>query len=862
LALTPGTRLRVYEIAVQIGAGGMGEVYRARDTKLGRDVAIKVLPDAVATDPERLARFHREAQVLASLNHPNIAHIYGVEDSSSTHGLIMELVDGPTLADRIARGAIPLNEALPIAKQIAEALEAAHEPGVIHRDLKPANIKLRPDGVVKVLDFGLAKLTEASSASAPVELSQSPTMTTPAMMTVVGMILGTAAYMSPEQGRGQPVDKRADIWAFGCVLFEMLTGRAAFTGKTVSDIIAAILSREPDLTTLPASTPPGIRRLLKRCLEKDAKRRLHDIADARIEIDDALAGEPTAAGGRASRRKRIVAPGLIGGLVAAGGLLAAYAVLVAKRPVSEPPIYHQVTFRRGFVVGARFAPDGQTIVYSAAWERPPVQLLSTRIGSSDTSAFPMPSAGLLSISNSGKMALRLPAGNPFTGTLAEVSLGGQAPRELVNDVIDADWAPGGDALAITHVVNGSTRLEYPIGTVLYSAGLIRSPRFSPKGDSIAFIESDLMGTVGVRASEGARLSVVDLTGRVTVVTKGWGEMITLAWSPSGDEIWFSARERESRSGGLALHAVTLSGVHRLVASLPGIVLLQQIASDGRVLLSHEQWPVTMLCQAPGTTSEQDLSWLDYSKARDMSPDGRLVLFDEDGLAEGANGGVYLRRVHGSAAVRIGDGQALSLSPDGATAITRPFSGQQLLLVPTGPGQTRIVRSEGLAYLNASWFPDGTHLLVAAQESNRPPFLSVQDVAGGVPRRLVEGAVAGAVRPDGRIVASMGAAGSIVLTPVDGGQSRTISGVPPGAAIARWEASGRYLFLKASGEFGVDVFRVDVETGHSDAWRTLAPSDVAGLFHPTYSLAMTADGQSYCYSYGRRLSTLFVVNGLR
>jgi Tol biopolymer transport system component len=339
-------------------------------------------------------------------------------------------------------------------------------------------------------------------------------------------------------------------------------------------------------------------------------------------------------------------------------------------------------------------------------------------------------------------------------------------------------------------------------------------------------------------------------------------MVTLAWNPSGDEIWFSARERESRSGGLALHAVTMSGAHRLVASLPGLVILQQISPDGRVLFSHEQWPVTMMCQTSGAASERDMSWLDYSKARDISPDGRLVLFDENGLAEGANGGVYLRKVDGSAAVRIGDGQALSLSPDGATAITRPFSSEELRLVPTGPGQTQIVRSQGLAYLDARWFPDGTHLLVAAQEPNRPPFLSVQDVAGGVPRRLVEGAAAGAVSPDGRTVASMGASGSIVLTPADGGQSRTLTGAPLGASIARWEASGRYLFLKASGEFGVDVYRVDVETGHSELWRALAPSDVAGLSHPTYSLAMTADGRSYCYSYGRRLSDLFVVNGLK
>jgi Tol biopolymer transport system component len=860
MPLSAGTRLGGYEILAALGSGGMGEVYRARDTRLDRSVAIKILPHAFTADAERVARFQREAKVLASLNHPHIAAIFGIEEAEHGTALVMELVEGDDLSQRLKQGRIPIDEALAIAKQIALALEAAQGQGIIHRDLKPANIRLRADGMVKVLDFGLAKLAEE-----PNDFAVSSTMTTAGPMTSVGTILGTTAYMSPEQARGKDVDKRTDIWAFGCVLFEMLTGRAPFNGETISDTLAAILSREADLTTLPASTPSGIRRLLKRCLEKDVQRRLHDIADARIEIDDALTVEPAAAEGRARPQKRTVVPWVIGGLVA-GGLLAAYAVLVTMRPVPQAPVYHQLTFRRGSVAGARFAPDGQSVVYSAAWERPPMRLMSTRIDSPDTSVMPLPGASLLSVSSAGKMAILLPGASPRAGgTLAEVSLGGQAPRELVKDVMDADWAPGGDALAITHVVNGSTRLEYPIGTVLYStAGQIRSPRFSPKGDLIAFVEPG--GTAGGSVPEGSRLSVVDLTGHVKVVTDGWAEMPALAWNPGGDEIWFSAREKASRSGGLALHAATLSGAHRLIASLPGIVVLKQIAPDGRVLLSHEQWPVTMMCQAPGETNEREVSWLDYSRARDLSADGRLVLFDENGLASGGNGGVYLRKVDGSPAVRIGDGQALSLSPDGATAVGRPFANLELRLIPTGPGQTQIVRSEGLAYLDASWFPDGTRLLVAAKGPNGPPFLSVQDVAGGAPCRLVDGPGAGAVSPDGRIVASMGTApGTIVLTPVDssgGGQSRTLTGVPIGTSIARWEASGRYLFLKASAQFGVDVFRIDVATGHSEVLRTLAPSDVAGMNYPTYSLAMTADGRSYCYSYGRRLGDLFVVSGLK
>ena len=286
MALAPGTRLGVYEVTAQIGEGGMGQVYQARDTRLHRDVALKILPDAFARDPDRLARFTREAQTLASLNHPNIAQIHGFEESGDVRALVMELVEGEDLSQRIARGAIPIGEALPTAKQIAEALEAAHEQGIIHRDLKPANIKVREDGTVKVLDFGLAKALEPTNG-APSNVSQSPTITTPAM-TQAGMILGTAAYMSPEQAKGRAADRRSDVWAFGVVLYEMLTGQRAFKGEDVSDTLAFILTREPDWTTLPADTPPLIRRLLRRCLEKERKRRLDSAADARLEIEEAM----------------------------------------------------------------------------------------------------------------------------------------------------------------------------------------------------------------------------------------------------------------------------------------------------------------------------------------------------------------------------------------------------------------------------------------------------------------------------------------------------------------------------------------------------------------------------------------------
>jgi eukaryotic-like serine/threonine-protein kinase len=282
MPLTSGTRIGGYEMGAQIGAGGMGEVYRATDTNLKRDVAIKVLPEAVASDGDRLARFQREAEVLARLNHPNIAAIYGLERSNGITALVMELVDGPTLADRIAQGPLPIDEALPIARQIAEALEAAHEQGIVHRDLKPANIKVRSDGTVKVLDFGLAKALEPVGSSPSV--SQSPTITTPAM-THAGIILGTAAYMSPEQARGKAVDKRSDIWAFGCVLYEMLTGQRVFGGEDVTETLASVVKTEPVWDALPDKLSPSVRTFLRRCLQKNPKQRLHDIGDMRLALE-------------------------------------------------------------------------------------------------------------------------------------------------------------------------------------------------------------------------------------------------------------------------------------------------------------------------------------------------------------------------------------------------------------------------------------------------------------------------------------------------------------------------------------------------------------------------------------------------
>jgi serine/threonine protein kinase len=854
-ALVVGQALGSYTIVGLLGAGGMGEVYRASDAQLGREVAIKLLAPAFMNDADRVVRFEREKRVLAALNHPNIAAIYAVEPVDSGAALVLELVEGLTLAERLARGPLPLPEALRIATQIADALEAAHEKGIVHRDLKPANIKLRPDGTVKVLDFGLAKAVTNDGASPAV--TKSPTIS------LEGRVIGTPAYMSPEQASGLTVDKRTDIWAFGCVLFEMLTGRPTFGGATVTEILAAIIEREPSWTALPAATPPAVQRLLRRCLEKDPKRRLHDIADGRIEIEEALSGPIVPVKPRRSRQAFMRSIWGIG-LVAAGGLLAAGVWVAAGSSSSEPPIYHQITFRRGSIEGARFAPDGETVLYSANWDGQPVRLFSSRIDNAEPSVLPFDNSSLLAVSSNGQMAIRV-GETPLTpGTLAVVPITGtQTPRELVTDAYDADWSPRGDTLVVTHVVNGRFRLESPQGTVLYDPGrTILSPRFSPKGDAIAFIEV-LGGNPGSGLAGGARIAVSDLTGHVKALSDGWGEAFSLAWSPDGDEIWFSAREAASQSGGLALHAVTLSGRHRVVARMPGILFLRQIWSDGRVLLERADWPVTMMCRAPAAESERNLSWLDFSVAKEMSADGRAVLFDEEGIAGGSRGTAYMRKLDGSAAVRLDEGQTLALSPDGGSVLAYLRDVRdQLRIVPTGPGQTRVLRAPGMSYVTARWFPDGQHVLVSAQESGRTPSLFVQGIDGGALRRLLDDAVDGAVSPDGRTVATIDRAGVVALTPVDGARPRLVRGAPPGARILRWADTNRYVFLQADNLFPARILKFDLETGDAEAWRTLGPVDMAGVKRNNGYIAMSADGRSYCYSYVRFLSTLFVVEGLK
>jgi eukaryotic-like serine/threonine-protein kinase len=516
VALTTGTRLGPYQILSALGAGGMGEVYRAHDTKLNRDVALKVLPDAFASDPDRLARFTREAQTLAALNHPHIAHIHGLEDANGVPALVMELVEGPTLADRIATGPIPLDEALPIARQIAEALEAAHEQGIIHRDLKPANIKVRPDGSVKVLDFGLAKAMEPALASSA-NAMMSPTLSLHA--TQAGIILGTAAYMSPEQAAGKPVDKRSDLWAFGVVLLEMLTGRRPFAGDTASETMAAVMMKEPDWTTLPAHTPPPIRKLLRRCLEKDRKRRMADVADARFEIDDALTApaENPMTMTATSRRARWRSVATLAAALLVGGALAIAAMLALRRTAPEGVVTRLEITTPASPAPYQFAlsPDGRRLAFVAGtigprqlWVRALDQVAAQPLMGTDGAAYPFwsPDSRALGFVASGKLKrVDLTGGAPQI--LAD-SLGGGGTWNA-DGVIVFGAGPGRPLMRVS-----SSGVGTPVEVTHIAAGQRGGhlgPQFLPDGRHLLFFNvtaAGQPGTVSVASLDSAELTSV------------------------------------------------------------------------------------------------------------------------------------------------------------------------------------------------------------------------------------------------------------------------------------------------------------------------------------------------------------------
>ena len=860
MPLDAGSSLGPYEIVAPLGAGGMGEVYRARDKRLGRDVAIKVLPSSFAGEPERLMRFEQEARAAGQLNHPNILVVYDIGTHEGQPYVVAELLEGETLRQKMAGAALPTRKAIDYAGQIAQGLAAAHKKGIVHRDLKPENLFVTPDGRVKILDFGLAKLS-ASGTDLPSssQMTSAPT----AIETGAGVVMGTVGYMSPEQVRGQPADHRSDIFSFGCVLYEMISGQRAFQRDSSVETMNAILKEEPaEISQTRPDLPPGLERVVEHCLEKSPEERFQSAPDLAFQIH-ALSSPSAVGSGRtaiAAAPRAIKARPWIAALVVVVALAAGvFAGRLTIRPPAAPG-YRQITYRQGTILSGRFTPDGATVVYAASWEGNPKAIFTTRLGTPGSRPLGLPPADVLAVSGSGELAILLHPRYTFgfqrTGTLARAPLSGGEPREILENVQDADWEPNGSDLAVIHEVNGRYRLEYPVGKVLYQTNAwMGSPRFSRDGRRIAFIDHPSGG------DNRGQVAVVDLAGSEKTLTRMFSSAQGLAWSPDGREIWLTAADTGNLS---TLYAVDLSGHVRQLVAAPVSVNLEDVGADGRVLLSRTSWRRGMMGLAPGESAERDLSWLDWSRPGDLSADGRTVLFDEQGQGGGTTYSVYIRKTDGGPAVKLGEGVSQALSPDGRWAATSPVGNtDRINFVPTGAGETRTIHFPGLIVGPVEWNPDGKRLLVQASEPDHFPRLFVTDMAGGAPKPLTgeEAQIFGVVSPDGKWVAATSASGAPRLISFEGGEARPLPWLDAKDLLLRWSSDGRGLYVARPEADPPRLERVDIDTGKRTLVAALDPADKAGLVDLGYFL-ISADGRSYVYSYRRNLAALYVGTGVR
>jgi len=845
-----------YRIASAIGAGGMGEVYRATDTRLGRDVAVKVLSRSLTHDPESQRRFEQEARSAGMLNHPNILAIYDIGTEGETRYIVSELLEGESLRARVRAGAIPPRKALDYAGQIARGLAAAHERGIIHRDLKPENLFLTRDGLVKILDFGLAKLIGPRVPGAGSEHS----VTLPGTPTEPGRLLGTVGYMAPEQVRGGQGDHRSDIFAFGAILYEMLAARPAFRGESPIETLNCILKDDPpDFFELSIRVPSALDRVVRHCLEKNPNERFQSTRDLAFDLGS-LSGLTSQAISEPPHFRhvewRTLWKPLL--LIAVATLIGISAFLLGRRYGTQPPpVFKRMTFRSGTISNARFSPDGQSVLYGAKWAGGPLAVYSVRQDSPESRDMDLGGADVLAVSQHGQLAISLrrhPIGYlRASGTLAQVPIGGGAPRELLDDVESADWMPDGKSLVIVRSVEGRCRLEYPIGTVLYETdGWIADPRVSPRGNAVAFLDHPFIN------DDRGTVSVIDLPhGKRRAVTAEYQSVQGLAWWPDGSELWFASEENLTPR---AIRAVELAGATtRLVATSAGPLVLDDISTTGRVLATRENLRSGIIALADGTPP-RDLSWLDFSVARDLSADGRTVAFSESGEAGGSIYGVYLRSADGSPAIRLGDGTTEGLSPDGKWVLSVPRNRKPapVLMLPTGPGEPRVVTHDKMNHRNARFFPDGNRIVFQASASGEASRVWVQELNGGAPRAITPPGVAGTqITPDGSRLLGRAEDRRFYFYPVAGGQPQPVNAVRGSDVPVRFSDDGKFVYVATFASIPAMLYKVDLATGKRQTWREAMPPDAAGLIS-VGPILTTPDGKTTVYSFARQLSDLYVV----
>jgi serine/threonine protein kinase len=879
-----GQTISHYRITELLGGGGMGVVYKAEDTLLGRFVALKFLPDDASDDPQALERFRREARAASALNHPNICTIHEIGEHNGQAFIVMECLTGQTLKHLIDGRPMEQERLLTLGIEVADALDAAHAKGIVHRDIKPANIFVTDRGHAKILDFGLAKIARAARPTSGD--SQTVAEATSLDLTNPGTAVGTVAYMSPEQLRGKELDGRTDLFSFGVVLYEMATGVLPFRGETSAVITEAILNRAPTAALrLNPELPPKLEETINKALEKDREMRCQSAAEMRADLKrikrsldssrTSVVTEPAAPGIAAAPARPPATRSNTAWSLLALSVLAALAagIYVGKQMFSSvpppPPTYRQLTFRRGSIRSARFAPDGQTILYSAAWQGSPVDVFTARPEAPEARSMGLSRTQLSSVSSASEMAVLLNSKAIGTwvnmGTLARAPLVGGAPREVLEHVQWADWSADGTNLVVVRDFGGRNRLEYPIGKPLYeTGGWIGHPRFSPKGNLIAFIDHPVQG------DDSGSLAVIDLAGNKKTLSGEWFTIQGLAWSPDGSEIWFTA----SKSGvDRTLYAITLDGKERMVLRLPGAVMIFDIFKDGRVLLMRASWRRELVGMVPDESKQQDLSWLDYTYPSDLSTDGKTLLFDEEGgggsLDYSKSGGlsyaVYIRKTDGSPAVLLGEGGAVALSPDGKSVVAQTQdTPSQLKLLTTGAGEGTVLTKDSVNHSWAHWFPDGKRLLFSGNEPGKGVRLYVFDIASGKSQPITAEGVNGTafvISPDSQMVAGIGPDQKGYLYPTAGGEPRAIPGFNSGEQPITFSSDNHFLYVYQPGELPARVDKLDLQTGKRTLWKQLMPSDPAGV-ETIGPILITPDAKTCIFGYHRMLADLYLVEGLK
>jgi Tol biopolymer transport system component len=854
-----GRKLGSYEIVDKLGEGGMGEVWRARDTRLARFVAVKVLPPEFAADPARRQRFGAEARAVGALNHPNVVAVYDVGEDGALAYMVSELVEGESLRALINRGPVGARRLVEIGAQIADGLAAAHGVGTLHRDLKPENIMITRDGRVKILDFGLAKQTIQTPGEE----------TATAVLSQPGTVLGTVGYMAPEQVRAESVDARSDIFSLGCILYELASGARAFSGRSGADILSAILKDDPPPLAGGLSVPAALDTIIRRCLEKRPEQRFQsalDLAFALRSISNLSGSQPAAAVAKAPTRQWIRAAilALAGVLLAAGGFFVRG--LSTARPLPE---FERLTFREGHISSARFTSDGQNVIYAASWEGGPGRTYLVTPGNPQSRDLMMPENGrLLSVSASGDLALLVGPFDPEgSGTLARNSIAGGQTRELLEHVIAADWTQDGNTMAVARRMSGQWQLEFPLGHVIWKSefppyGL----RLSPDGEHIAFCVYD----------EGSRIGLVTLNRggerKFLGVVSGQNsapENARLFWAPDGGEIWFRSFDANDLG---TIYGLSLSGKRRVIARLPGQVTLHDLSRTGQALISTDATRVGILGAAPGETVEKDLSVLDASEIPGISDDGQMILADAVAASGGPRGSIYLRRTDGSPPVRLAGGKGFALSPDGkwVSGYTTTDAGKRrFVLIPTGTGEEKEVIVPGLVNQSAvvaGWLPGDQNFLVQGALPGKKGWqLFAWDAAHGSLRPVSPEGMSGdtlpRLAPDGQRYLDRGPDGAWHVYSTADGKASDVRGLTAHDIPSAWGADSHSLYIRTHADTNkmMRVSILNIDTGERRPWKEIHPSRPVD---EVSNLCVTPDGRAYAYNYEQATSDLYVVRGLR